>query len=240
MANRQLPEKITDRLRIRQLLTRAAEEGAKAQLAVESGDVSYESQVLEREVEKEGIALSLPPKLRGKGEPPQAYLVVVFIRGARALAFNSRRLIAPSHGDPRKELFLALPRQLFLIQRRSEVRIEVSSAYDLSVEFPSHGEKGKRIKRKVIDLSSRGFSFEISSGGELARYPVRAFIKNVALKIHGRTLHFDAQVQNRIPIDAGTELRRCKIGCRFLRIEADDQDFIMALGVTRLAPFLLK
>jgi c-di-GMP-binding flagellar brake protein YcgR len=221
---------ITDALEIRRLLEQAADASARALIGVGGGDERHESAVLELDREQGFLLLRRPESLSARGASGRPCFVLIFARGLQALGFT-----APVSSAREGVLRFALPAKAFQLQRRKDVRVEIPKGYDLAVKLHSAEARGKRIRRRLLDISAHGFSFLVTSAEEAARFAAGKFIRQVILEVHGRQIVFDAQIRNHFTLGAG----RIKIGAQFLRVHPSDREFIEALCLTRLAPFVL-
>lgn len=221
---------ITDPLLIRRLLDQAEDSSVRAIVRVPGHKDRYQCTVIRHERD-EGIDLELPKGVELKVRPGKLCMILVFVPKTRALGFVVE-LLSRNKGVVRFDV----PKKVFQFQRRIERRIDIPAGYEISVELVPSGGRGKRLKRRLLDLSSRGFSFEISAS-ESDRYRTGAFLREIILKIHGRTMQFDAQVRSRTLIGSRDGSQRKRVGCAFLRVKPEDRDFIRALCLTHLASF---
>lgn len=222
---------LEDPLEIRRFLEEAGDAHARALIGIENADERHETEVLLFDrvtstlqvMRPEGMA---PEVLHGK-----LCFILIFSRGVQALGFTAR-VAAGREGELRFEF----PKKAFQLQRRREVRVNIPGGYDLALKFHSTVTRGKRDRRKLLDLSSEGFAFLVTSEEEAARFAVGRFVREILFEVHGRSILFDAQIRNHFMLGEF----RTKIGASFLRLKPDDREFIEALCLTRMASFILS
>jgi c-di-GMP-binding flagellar brake protein YcgR len=214
---------ITDPLEIRRILARAAGEQIRAVVSAGSGQRRFESNVEDYDARLKALILRRPADF----QEIERCLVLLFSKGQQALGFTGR-LVPQADAD---SIAVTTPRKILKIQRRSEVRLEIPAGYNISVPI-------FQIRRRVLDLSAQGLAFLVGSADEVSRFIPGTLLRRVPLKVHGRTITFDAEVRNSIPYRSGTE--QFKVGVRFLRLKPEDAEFITALGLASFAPFILK
>ncbi len=221
---------LTDPLAIRRLLEKAADADARTLIGVASEEGRYESSMIQVDRAASTVLVRRPEGLPARAAGGRACLVLVFAPGMQALGF-----VARVESAREGVLRMPLPEKAFQLQRRREARIEIPAGYDLAVKLPSPEARGKWVRRRLLDLSPRGFSFLVVSREDLERYATGRFLRQLLLEVHGRMIAFDAQVRNQVKLPGGGT----KIGASFLRLAPADREFIEALCLARLAPFVI-
>ncbi len=151
-------------------------------LSIDSGRICHASF---RNSSEDAVTLRVFDHSRGIPFHPLSIAVVSFHAGQRGSLFMSAVLDVDYPEDSKKSprLVLAMPRELFQAERRTLIRIPLSSESQLSVRIHTRG--GRKWRPRPIDICLGGCQLEFDSSQAMPDWEVDRQVR-VELAMRGR------------------------------------------------------
>lgn len=219
---------------ITKLISHAMESEAKVRLVFEGVEKKFESRITHPNKADKGkkIAVIAPAGFKPESILNPAAKLLVFLEGQVVLGFQAEMV-----GEADPYILFTYPKKLMKIQRRKSVRLPILGGYDIQVQLDSLEIRGKRIRRKLLDVSASGLGFHVLSSREAGLWRKGLIVKNVQFQLGARKFVIDGQISTQIELkDPRTQ--GFKIGLNFLRIKKDDAEWINDYVYNKLAYLL--
>jgi c-di-GMP-binding flagellar brake protein YcgR len=214
---------VSDGLEIRQLLTRACEGQTAASLKIRGSENVLRSKLIHSDPVRDGVQLSFTGTLTpesfmeelGKHESKEC-MILVYLQGRSIIGFNAE----PSEVLKDRLIFKA-PERLFKIQRRKDVRFQIPTGYEYTIEMESVEQKGVRISKRLLEISESGLSHR-----EAGLFRVGLHIQRCVIQMNNQKIDVSLSICNQAPFDRGPKGAGHKIGAVFDSIKEDDRKYL--------------
>ncbi|MBC7692908.1 MAG: PilZ domain-containing protein [Methylotenera sp.] len=198
----------------------------------------YRARIVDYSRTQKVFTLSLPERMdlrlfakKNSMTRSRPWLILIFLKGQIVLGVHAAPHFVDSEGVQFK-----LPERLFKMQRRARERFEIPSGYEYMVEMRRPGVEPRRVRRKLLNLSTNGFAFRVVTSREAALFKPGALLKGVTLSLQGTEVSMDVEVRNHLPNrDGGAGY---KVGVKIVQIATADQDFLEGFLLSQMSQFV--
>jgi c-di-GMP-binding flagellar brake protein YcgR len=119
------------------------------------------------------------------------------------------------------------PQKLFKVQRRQDIRMPILDSVAFKVEFEDPLDPGKKVQKKVLDLSASGLAFLIQTSEEPI-YHAGMKIQGVTFRIKGHKISCTGEVRHMKALPASGPNKGIKVGIKLHGMHsADNQALLM-------------
>jgi hypothetical protein len=114
-----------------------------------------------------------------------------------------------------------IPGKIYKVQRRKNLRFQIPKDYTLSIEFADPLFEGQSLKKKVIDLSAGGLSFQTDTH-DSALFQEGLVLKGIRFKIRNHSFEVSGEVRHARPLSSTL----LKVGIFFRGMPASETEKI--------------
>lgn len=224
----------TDPLSIRRILSKATDGRAQASLKVRGSERLLRTQVMSEDALSAGLHLQCsledhalnPENLRQLFDQNQTQecMILIYLQGRSIIGIT-----APPSKITQTHIVFEPPKKLFKVQRRKHVRYIIPSGYEFTIEFESLETRGKKVKKKLVDMSESGLSFSALSPREALYYKKGLIIPHCLIRMQNQEISVSLRVRNQSPIFQNGISIGTKIGTEFEAISEQDQNYLAQL-----------
>jgi hypothetical protein len=132
-----------------------------------------------------------------------------------------------------------IPKQLFKVQRRKDMRFPIPDGFVLKVEYRDPLLPDSFVTRKVIDLSAGGMAIAVPAH-EAPVYVVGLVLKQFTFTLRGKKLVVDAEVRYAREQPEDSRLPGLKVGVQFQDLRASDSQYIASYVFEESRKFLSR
>jgi c-di-GMP-binding flagellar brake protein YcgR len=143
--------------------------------------------------------------------------------------FFGAKFISRSKDDLSKEIVLEIPKEIYKLQRRAALRVEISplAASKVTIEFASRNIA--EVKFKLIDISAGGLAIEVpESKSDL--FEKGTGLSKIQLKIKGQEITATGKVTHSSKISKKTPAT-FKVGIQFKTLKSEDEKHLVHLAL---------
>jgi c-di-GMP-binding flagellar brake protein YcgR len=229
---------VEDEAGIRRLMRQSAEAISEAHLQFRSREEKFSATLIAQD--EQGFTVELAPAVDGEQFEKLAAtlecLVLIFskkqfVSGVHA-AFLSRAGQRVTFGPPKK---------MFTLQRRDGFRWALSGGYEVTAEFenPAFNPSGKmmpsRLKARILDIGKGGLAVHVEDVAWLDWLAKGAPIHRLTFVIQNQKFHLEGEVRGQATIPVGQRLKGYRVGIGFVRISAEDAEWLENYVLTQSA-----
>jgi len=129
------------------------------------------------------------------------------------------------------EISISIPKKVFSVQRRKNFRVQIPPSFNINLLVDHPEEKNKKLRFKILDLSSGGLSFTVHEK-EMAFYKKNYKFKNAILNLFNTKISVDLVIKHIQEVPRKNISHRHRVGVVFSKINHS--------GARELASFLLN